>query len=112
MIAQFTTGFSLNSDFMHELNRNMYLELKKFGYDNAELLLNAFEDFMRGPEFYSAPGVAEKTFMEANRNKEKLYPLSEVEKQAHELGLVDFKVVELSRQLIDGDRPRAMAPAL
>lgn len=109
MIAQFTTGFSPNSDFMHELNRNMYLELKKFGYDNAELLLDAFEDFMRGPEFYSAPGVAEKTFMDANRNKEKLYPLSEVEKQAHKLGLVDFKVVELSRQLIDGDRPRAMA---
>lgn len=112
MIAQYTTGFSPNSDFMHELDRNMYLELKKFGYDNAELLLDAFEDFMKGPDFYSAPGAAERTFMDANRNKEKLYPLAEVEKQAHDLGLADFKVSNLSRQLIDGDKPRAMSQHL
>lgn len=112
MIAQYTTGFSPNSDFMHELDRNMYLELKKFGYDNAELLLDAFEDFMKGPDFYSAPGAAERTFMDANRNKEKLYPLVEVEKQAHDLGLADFKVSNLSRQLIDGDKPRAMSQHL
>ena len=108
MIAQFTTGFSPNSDFMHELNRNLYLELKKFGYENAELLLDAFEDFMKGPDFYSAHGVAEKTFMDANRNKEKLYPLAEVESRAHELGLSDFQVSGLTRQLIDGDKPRTM----
>lgn len=112
MIAQFTTGFSPNSDFMHELNRNLYLELKKFGYDNAELLLDAFEDFMKGPAYYSAPGVAEKTFMDANRNKEKLRPLSEVEKQAHELGLTDFKLDNLNRQLIDGNKPRAISQHL
>lgn len=112
MIAQYTTGFSPNSDFMHELDRNMYLELKKFGYDNAELLLNAFEDFMKGPDFYSAPGAAEKTFMDANRNKEKLHPLAEVEKQAQDLGLADFKVSNLNRQLIDGDKPRAMSQHL
>lgn len=112
LIAQFTTGFSPNADFMHELNRNLYLELKKFGYDNAELLLDAFEDFMKGPDYYSAPGVAEKTFMDANRNKEKLYPLAEVERRAHELGLEGFKVTELTRQLIDGDKPRAMTQHL
>lgn len=112
LVAQFTTGFSPNSDFMIELNRNINLELKKFGYNNAELLLDAFEDFMKGPDFYSAPGVAERTFMDANKNKEKLYPLAEVERMAHERGLSAFKLSELDRQLIDGDKPRALTQRL
>ena len=48
MIAQCTTGFAPHSDFMHELHNNIRLELKKFGYANAELCLDAFEDFLKG----------------------------------------------------------------
>lgn len=106
MIAQATTGFAPKSDFMYELRNNVRLELKKFGYANAELVLDAFEDFMRGPEFIGTPGVAEETFMRANRNKEKLVPFDELMRQAAELGLTDFDISKIDRQLIDSDKPR------
>ena len=105
MIARDTTGFSEDSDFMFELHRNVRLELKKFGYANAELCLDAFEDYMKGPDFIATRGVAEKTFMAANKHKEKLVPFAELQKQARELGL-DFDITQIDRQLIDGDKPR------
>lgn len=106
MIAQATTGFAPKSDFMYEMNNNIRLELKKFGYANAELVLDAFEDFMKGPDFFSTPGVAEETFMRANRNKEKLVPFDELQRQAHALGLTDFDIKKLDRQFVDSDKPR------
>lgn len=112
LIARYTTGFAPHSDFMHELHNNVRLELKKFGYANAELVLDAFEDFMKGPEFISQKGVAEQTFMAANRNKEKLVSLDEVQRQADALGLEGFDVRTLTRQLIDGDKPRSITQRL
>lgn len=112
LIAKATTGFAPNSDFLAELHNNVRLELKKYGYSNAKLVLDAFEDFMKGPDFISTPGIAEQTFLAANKNKEKLYPLSEVEQQAHELGLTDFSISNINRQLIDGDKPRSLASRL
>ena len=112
LIAHFTTGFGGSAKFVEEMHNNMRLELKKFGYANAELVLDAFEDFMKGPEFISQKGVAEKTFMAANRNKEKLVPLDEVQKQADALGLKGFDVHKLTRQLIDGDKPRSITQRL
>lgn len=106
MIAQATTGFAPKSDFMYEMHNNIRLELKKFGYANAELVLDAFEDFMKGPDFFSTPGVAEETFMRANRNKEKLVPFDELQRQAHALGLTDFDIKKLDRQFVDSDKPR------
>ena len=108
MIAQCTTGFAPHSDFMYELHNNIRLELKKFGYDNAELCLDAFEDFLKGPKFISQPGVAEKTFMKANKNKEKMFSFEEVQRQAEELGLDDFDIRTIDRQLVDGDKPRSL----
>lgn len=108
LIAQNTTGFAPHSDFMAELHNNIRLELKKFGYENAELCLDAFEDFMKGPDFYSAPGIAEKTFMDANRNKETLIPFDRLEEEAHRLGLSDFDVRSIDRQLVDSDKPRTI----
>ena len=106
MIAQCTTGFAPKSDFMHEMHNNIRLELKKFGYDNAELVLDAFEDFMKGPDFIATPGMAEKTFMAANRNKEKLVPFDELERIVHEAGMTDFHIADIDRQLVDSDAPR------
>lgn len=108
LIAQFTTNFAEKSSFMQELHSNIRLELKKFAYDNAELVLCAFEDFLKGPDYYSTPGIAEKTFMEANRNKEKLLPLDEVENQAHRLGIKNFEVKNLDRQGIDSNGSRSL----
>lgn len=112
LIAQFTTGFASNSDVMPEVKKSFYLELKKFGYENAALILDALEDFMKGPDFYSAKGVAEKTFMDANRNKEKLYPLDKVAEMAIKIGINDFDLTAVDRQLIDGDKPRSLPQRL
>lgn len=105
LIAQATTGFAKKSDFLYELHNNIRLELKKFGYDNAELCLDAFEDFLKGPGFISKP-VAEECFMKANKRKEKLVPFDALAKQAEQAGLQDFNLSQIDRQLVDGDKPR------
>lgn len=112
LIAQFTTGFAKNSDFETEIYHKLELELKKFSYDNAELVLDAFEDFLKGPDYYSGRGVAEKTFMAANKKKEKYVPLAELEEKARELGVVGFDLSQIDRQLIDGDKPRSLPQRL
>lgn len=107
LIANFTTGFATNCDFQKEIYHKLTLELKKFGYQNAELVLDAFEDFLKGPDFYSARGMAERTFMDANKHKEKLVPFDQLVKMAKEAGLSDFDLSQVDRQLIDGDKPRS-----
>lgn len=113
MIAQATTGFARKSDFMHELHNNIRLELKKFGYDNAELCLDAFEDFLKGPKFIAKPGQAEQSFMAANRNKEQLVSFEELKRQASgDPDLKGFDLSQIDRQLIDGDKPRTLPQRL
>ncbi|WP_018142535.1 glycosyltransferase [Alloscardovia criceti] len=110
MIAQATCGMAPKSDFMRELHNNIRLELKKFSYENAELCLDAFEDFMKGPGFFSQIGKSEETFMAANKKKEKLVSLEELQAQADaDPDLHGFNINEVDRQLIDGDKPRSFA---
>lgn len=112
LVAQHTTNFSPHSDFFKELDKNVHLELKKFGYDNARLCLDAFEDFLKGPDFFATSGVAEKTFMAANKNKEKLMPFNDIEIEMHRIGFTDFDISEITRQLIDSDIPRSITQRL
>ena len=112
MVARFTTGFAPDSDFMHELHNNIRLELKKFGYANARLCLDAFEDFLKGPQFISKPGVAEQTFMRANKNKEALVSFDELQKQAETLHIDGFDINDINRQVVDGDKPRTIPQRL
>ena len=55
LIAQATTGVAPKVDFMYLLHNGIRQELKKFGYANAELCLDAFEDFLKGPGFIREP---------------------------------------------------------
>jgi galactofuranosylgalactofuranosylrhamnosyl-N-acetylglucosaminyl-diphospho-decaprenol beta-1,5/1,6-galactofuranosyltransferase len=105
LIARDTTGFAPYSDFIYQLKNDLRLELKKFGYKNARLCLDAFEDYLKGPKFIENKNAAEDSFLRANRNKEKLVSFDELEKQTAALGL-DFKVDNYSRQIIDSDKPR------
>ena len=112
MIAQATTGMAPKSDFLKELHNNIRLELKKFGYENAELCLDAFEDFLRGPKFIAQP-VAEQRFMDANRNKEQLISFDELQRQADaDPDLAGFNLHDVDRQLIDGDKKRTLPQRL
>ena len=77
LVGQSTTGVAEGVDFTVEFKRNVDMELKKFNYTNAELVLDALEDYLKGPSFIMRP-VAEECFMAANRNAERLVPLDEL----------------------------------
>lgn len=111
LIAQNTTGFAPHSDFLRALHNDIRLELKKFGYDNAELCLDAFEDFLKGPKFFSGKGVAEKTFLAANKRKETLVSFDELDRQARAHGL-DFNIDRYTRQRIDDNVTRSIPERL
>lgn len=86
LICQATTGMAPLSDFLKEIHHEVQLDLKKFNYDDAALAVKGLEDFLRGPEFIKHP-VAERRFIEANKEKEKLVPLEDLLHQARELGV-------------------------
>ena len=106
LIAQATTGMAPESDFIGEFTNNIRIELKKFNYRNAELVLDGFEDYMRGPDFIGRP-VAEECFMRANRKAEKLYSYDELQKQIDESPDLDVDLEELT--VFDVDKNEAMS---
>lgn len=113
LISQFTTGFAPESDFIYAMHNKLRLELKKFGYTNAELVLDGFEDFLKGPRFIEQKGMAERTFLAANRNKEKLMTFEELQKVAErDPVLKGFDIRKIDRQLIDEDSPRTYTERL
>ena len=90
MIGQAVTGLAPSMKTMlHSLHHMVDLESRKFNYTDAELALDGFEDFLKGPKFIMQP-VAQERFMRANREKEKLVPFAELKKQAAEMGITDF----------------------
>ena len=111
LIGQCTTGMAPASDFLAEFHHNVQLELKKYNYTDAELALEGFEDFLKGPSFIRER-VAERRFMDANRNKEKLVPLSELDDMAAKAGIEGFSVAALDRQAVDENPPRSRLAAL
>ena len=107
MISQFTTGIAPKVDFMTETKHHFQKQMRKFNYVDAELCLKAMNDFFKGPDFYSAPGVAEQTFIAANKEKEHLLNFEELQKALD--ADPDFEGLQLSDldlQKIDGDKPR------
>lgn len=113
LIAQATTGFAPDSDFIYELHNNIRLELKKFAYANAELVLDAFEDFLKGPKFIATKGQAEKSFMAANKHKEQLMSFEELQQAAEQdPALAGFDIRKIDRQDIDEDKPRTYSQRL
>lgn len=87
LTAQFVTGIAPRSDFFSKFYHTVQLELKKFNYTNAELALEGFEDFLKGPSFFEVPENTRQRFMEANKNAEQLIPFSELKLQAEAEGI-------------------------
>ena len=99
--ARFATGFAPDSDFLYDMKNSVRLELKKFGYDNASLVLDGFEDFLRGPRFLSNPLRAEEAFRRANRVQEQMVDFSTLQARASNVPeLQDFDVFSLTHQEI------------
>lgn len=88
ILGQAITKVAPGTDFISEITENLLIELVKFNYKDAELVCRGFEDFMKGPEFFMQKDISEKTFMAANKNKERQLPLKDLKKQAKdELGI-------------------------
>lgn len=104
-IGSATTGIASDKEMLSYLHDTLQLELKKFSYASAELILDGFEDFLKGPSFIKGK-VAEDRFMEANRKKEKLVPLDELWSDPV---LHDVEMSSLTRQAINEDSPRGLS---
>lgn len=87
LIGRFTTGMAPMSDFMGDMKRAFELELKKFNYTNAGLILDGFEDFLKGPSFIAEPGAAEAAYLSHLKSAEQLVDFEELREQALELGV-------------------------
>lgn len=109
LIGQFTTGVAPLTDFFVEIKHEMLIELCKFNYEDAELVCEGLEDFFKGPKFISQQGIGEKTFMAANRKKEKLIPYDELREQA--LRETGIDIYSYSPNAITDDIPMKSAEA-
>lgn len=102
LVCQFTTGVAPLSDFVEEVYREVQLDLKKFNYDDALLAVEGFEDFLKGPSFIREP-VTERRFLEANRNRERLVPFKDLQKQVDDYGI---NLKHLTHSEVIRDLPR------
>ena len=104
-IIQHSSNSASESDFLKCLDRQVMLELKRFNYENANLALEGFEDFLKGPDVTFAPGFAEKRFMETHKMREVLHNLPEISDDLAELG-IDW--TKLTMDSILSDVPRSV----
>lgn len=87
LIGKFASGIAPAVDIDSLIKRPFELELKKFNYTDAALVLEAFEDFLKGPGFIMQKGMAEKRYLESMKNAEQLEPLDDIKPEALELGV-------------------------
>ncbi|MBR3317679.1 MAG: hypothetical protein IKG21_07710, partial [Atopobiaceae bacterium] len=108
LIMQAMTGAPL-STLLGGLRGNLFVELAKFNYADAALILDGFEDFLKGPGFFSAPGKAEETYLAANKRREQLVPYEELREHAlAETGIDinDYNFDEIVRDIPIGLQPK------
>ena len=86
LIAQYASDFAPLSDFEGMLNRWFSMEIERFNYDHAALVIKGIEDFLKGPEWIMRP-VAQQAFMDANKAAEKMRPLDELDGELRALGI-------------------------
>lgn len=76
LIGQFTSGMAPMSDFIGDLKIGFELELKKYNYDNAALVLDAFEDFLKGPSFIMEKGAPREAILTTSRRPRSCFRLT------------------------------------
>lgn len=86
LINQFASAFAPLSHFEGMIDEMFNSELSKFNYTDAELVLDGFEDFLKGPDWIMQPN-AEGAFLGANKRSEQLVSIEEIVDQAAELGV-------------------------
>lgn len=81
-----STG-KVTGDFFGHIHRQFFLELRKFNYTDAALILEGVEDYLKGPKYFMEKGVTERRFMDALKHSEKLVPLEKLRAACNKLGV-------------------------
>ena len=76
LIIQAASGICLNVDFMERIRKLIRVNLLRFDYDGAELLMDAVEDYLKGYKFLME-NQGEKLLKEKAAKNEKMKPVSE-----------------------------------
>lgn len=92
-IAQYASDFAPLSDFESMVNKAFFLEITRFNYDHAALVVRGLEDFLKGPEYIMEP-VAQQAFMDANKAAEKMKAISELDDELRLLGVDLDKITD------------------
>lgn len=76
LMLQAISGVCPDIDFAHRMKMFTRVELLRFNYNSAELLLEAMDDYLKGPGFLDAP-EGENIIRAKGQKNEKLVPLEE-----------------------------------
>lgn len=77
-IGQATTGVMPDVDILAQFKDSYRVEMMRFNYDTAELILYALEDFMKGVDFIMKPD-GDKIVAERIKLNDQFSPLTEIE---------------------------------
>lgn len=78
LIGRASSNVFQDTDPYNRIFKAFRVEMLKFNYDGAELVLRAFQDFLKGPEFLKA-NRGEEIIKRNSKLNEKLIPLNQVE---------------------------------
>lgn len=78
-IIQAASGICRDVDFFARIRTQFWKEITRFAYNNAELLIDSIDDYMKGPDWFLALD-GEKSLREHNAKNEKMVPVSTIEK--------------------------------
>lgn len=80
LIIQSTSQICQEIDFIKRIKIMFWKEITRFAYNNAEQLLDAINDYLKGPDFlFESNG--EKILKEHTKKNDKLFPLSDLKKE-------------------------------
>lgn len=85
LIYQAVSQICQDCNFINRMEYFVRVELMRFNYNSAELLLDALDDYMKGPDFLKKP-LGEEIIKEKSKKNEKLVPLSEISQVPVEIG--------------------------
>ena len=108
LIIQAASDVAPLSDFEGQLVERTMIELTKFNYTDAELILDGLEDYLKGPGFFAAPGMAEQTYLAANKRREQLLPYEELRELA--LAQTGVDIADYDPNDILQDYPLGLTP--
>lgn len=105
LIIRAASDAAPKSDFTTMINETFKLELKRMDYDDAELMCEAVEDYLQGPDVTFAPGFAERRFLETHRTCERGIPFEQARDKLLDFG-IDIDDIEPNDVFHDRNRNR------